>query len=205
MNDLESDWTKELQELNIWDDVYTLYEADDIEDKIVANIILCYTVLAYDNNSKMLEPHKDRWENKKKIIVKLAGLSALATKIYPRVLDNKHEEAFALANWYVDYQKDWRWGTIITYMDYDRMANNMSNKGAIDAQEGVQIGKMLELSTKRRREADLLLDEIRTEFLSLDTALSKEDREKITDVEINNFMDYAQYLHNKKAKENPVA
>jgi hypothetical protein len=202
MHKLEDDWTEELERLNIDDDVAPLYSAPGVEgNTLTGNIILCYTVLAYDNGSSFLEPHKDRWENKKKIMVKLAGLSAMTIDLYKKVISNEHTQSFDLATWYLNYQKDWRWSNYITLLEYHSMAETMSKKGALDAQEGIQIGKMLEISEKRRERADTLLEEMQKEFLSLDTACEKEGRPRVTDMDNTNFMSYENYLNNKKNKQ----
>jgi hypothetical protein len=194
-HDLEADWTETLEDLNIYEDVAFIYNAPGVEgDTRIGNTLLCFTVLAYDNKSKYLDPHKDRWENKKKILVSLDGLSAMTKEIYVFTLVNKHREAYMLADWYIKYQKDWRWDTIISNQEYHSMAQNMANKGAIDAQEAIQIGKMLEMSEARRRAADTLSNELRTEFLSLDTALQKEGRPPISDIDTFNFMSFEVYL-----------
>lgn len=200
-HNLEADWTEDLEQMNIWDDVSFIYDAPLVKgDNRIGNTILCFTVFAYNNKSRFLEPHKNRWENKKRIIVTLAGLSALTTMIYPKVIDNSHKESFELSTWYIKHQKDWRWETIIGNIEFHSMAIKMSTAGAIDAQEAVQIGKMLDASKKLRADADEMMDELQTEFMNLDTAMDKEHREKVTDVNVN-FMSYEAYLDTlKKSK-----
>lgn len=200
-HDLESDWTQQLEDMNIYDDVSFIYTAPGIEgDTLLGNIVLCFTVLAYDNKSKFLEPHKDRWENKKKIMITLAGLSCMTIPLFVKVIDNGHKESFDLSKWYIEYQKDWRWKDIVSCMEYHSMAIQMSNKGAIDAQEAVHIGKMKEISRRERKTGDEMMDELRTEFLNLDTVLEKEDREKVTELESTNFMHFESWLAAKQKK-----
>lgn len=192
---LEADWQKDLEDLNIYDDIEHIYKAKGIDgDARIGNIVLAFTILAYDNSSRFLEPHKNRRENKEKILVTLAGVGALAIKLYQDIIDNKHEGAFNLAEWYVKYQKDWRWTDAIAAIEYHSMGTNMSNKGAIDADEAYKLGKVLDSATQQRRKADLLIDELRTEFLNLDTVLEKEGRAKVTDLAAVNFMSYEVYL-----------
>jgi hypothetical protein len=137
-------------------------------------------------------------------MVTLAGLSAMTMPIYVKVIDNGHKEAFELSQWYIKFQKDWRWQEAITLMEYHSMASNMSNKGALDAKEAVDIGRMLQLSEQRRIRADEIVNELRTEFLSLDTALEKEDRSRITDMESIDFMKFETHLgaRQKALKQN---
>lgn len=201
MHDLESDWTEQLENLNIYDNIDFIYNSEGVAgDTRIGNTILCYTVLAYDNKSKFLEPHKDRWDNKRKIIVKLAGLSALTQPIYSALIENKHKGSSDLANWYIAYQKDWRWEEALTLMEFHAMASNMSKKGAIDAQEGIQIGKMLAESRKCREAADEIMNTLKKEFLSVDIALEKEGRPRMTDIQPDNsdFMKFEIYLNELK-------
>lgn len=201
IKDIESNWQPELEKLNIWDDVSFIYNSKLISgDNRLGNIVLAFVVLAYDNNSTFLEPHKDRRENKEKIIVHLYGLSALTIELFIDILNNEHFETYNLSVWYLKYQMDWRWKSSVTMMEYDSMASNMSNKGAVDATEANQIGKMLETAEKLRRRADELQNELRIEFLNLDTVLEKEKRQKITDVEKVDFMSFESWRKNNPPK-----
>lgn len=199
MHKLGDDWTEHLDQLNIDNEyVEKMYADPDIKgDALRGNIVLCYTVLAYDNRSRFLEPHKDRWENKKKILVKLGGLSVMTIPFFQQLIGNQHTACFDLASWYIGYQRDWRWGQWITLTEFHSMSENMAKKGALDATEAVQIGKMLEIAEKRRMRADEILDDLKKEFLHLDTALEKEDRLTITDVDNSNFMSYEIFLDQK--------
>lgn len=200
VSNLAGDWQEDLELLNVWQDIYPMYFSAGIsEDRYHANIVLAYTILAYDNQSDWLEPHKDRYENKVKIITRLAGLSAMTVTLFALIVENKHKEAFDLSNWYLNYQRDWRWKDVITAMEYHSMASTMSNKGALDAQEAVQIGKMLQEAKKVRETADETLNKLRVEFLSLDTALEKENRVKLSDVDNLNFMSFETYRKNNPA------
>jgi hypothetical protein len=202
MHTLETDWTEDLERLNIDLDCEEMYQSEGVNGNTrFGNIILCYTVLAYDNRSQFLEPHKDRWENKRKIITKLAGLSALTIPLFNLLIENKHDAAFNLATWYINYQKDSKWNRWITLKEFDSMAQAMAKKGALDAQEGVQIGRMLIEAEKAAEKANELLNDMKKEFLSLDTALEKEERPRVTDMENQNFMSYENWLDKKETKQ----
>lgn len=199
---LEEDWTQDLEELNIYDDVAPIYIAEGVKgDTRIGNTILCFTVLAYDNKSKFIDPHKDRWENKQKILVTLAGLSCMTVPVYQEVIYNKHKESYNLSEWYVKYQKDWRWTSVISGQEYHSMATKMANAGAVDSPEAIHMGKMLVQADELRLRADKLLEELRTEFLNLDTLLEKEERVKATDVDSANFMSFEIYLANRNKQK----
>src|SRR4051812_22638213 len=83
ISDLESDWQEKMEQINIWEDVMQIYDSPGVSgNQRLGNEILAFTVMAYDNQSEWLEPHKDRWENKKKIMVRIAGISCFSKPIY---------------------------------------------------------------------------------------------------------------------------
>lgn len=197
---IERDWKEEYFELNIDEEVAPVFESVNGDTRF-GNIIICFIVLAFSKDSKMLEPHKDRIENKKKIMRKLAGLSAMADEFWISIVDNEHEKAFAFMQWYIEYQKDERWQIILSYQDYAAVAQQMARRGPEDAQEAISIGKMLEIAEGRIFRAKELRTEIQQEFMSMDKILSADGLRAMTKPENSNFMRYETYMAEKKLKE----
>lgn len=196
IKDLESDWQEELERINIWEDIQFIYNAPGM-DRYIANITLAFTVLAYDNRSKWLNFHKDRYEDKKAILHRIAGDPAVRHEILLDVIYNRHKEGYDLSNWYLKYQKDWRWQMIITHIEFSSMAEKIAARGAIDAKDAIDIGKMIEIGKQRRQDADDMVDKLRKEFIALDTVLEKEGRVKISDIDEENFMSHEQWIKNR--------
>lgn len=197
---LEKSWTEELEALNIWDDVSDLYcISTDIKNgsfipEYQANTILAFIVMAYDNRSEFLEPHKDRYDNKVKILTRLAGPAALNNSIFNNLVYSLHDDCNKVINWYIDYQRDWRWKDVLVSREYAAKTMARVMNGEIDA------GKMLNESREMNTEADRMLDILRTEFLNLDTALDKEQKPKITDFASINFMSHEAFIRNREKK-----
>jgi hypothetical protein len=85
------------------------------------------------------------------------------------------------------------------------MTDAIALVGSNDPGEGVKIGKMMKEGTDRQRSADALLKEIREEFMNLDTALEKEGRPKITEMENFNFMRHEDFVASSEKAKNKEA
>lgn len=175
---LSSDWKSGLEDLNIWDDVKMLYGFADAPYD--GNLLLCYITLAYHKDSTFLEMHKDRAENKEKIMLSLAGNSKITgCKHILQALIGGNEEIESVINWLLGYQKDWRWITIISCFEYhSKSVRTRTSSQIFTAKENVEVGNYLDQGIKKRLEGERLLKEIRIEFVNLDTALEKEGRQK---------------------------
>lgn len=198
INDLECDWRDPLEELFVWDDVSQLWFGKEPDE---ANTVFAFIVLAYHNKSRYLEAHKDRYDNKLKIFSKLAGPSFLTREWYRDVLYNFDKIANYIISWFIEFQKDWRWDSIVTGMEYAARANAMSLMGGNSPKEEVDIGKMIKEGKDARRAADALLEEIRIEKVNINMALKKEDRKEMTDMESGNFMRHEHFVLAKQKSE----
>lgn len=194
IRDIESDWQPALDEINIWLDVQDLYFYSKIKEPHHANIILAYIVLAYDGNSKWLEPHKDRHDNQIKILTRLAGMSAMQNPFYNDLVFGFDKMILQMINWYVDYQKDWRWKDIVAADTYHSTALQMSMAGSIDPAIMKAIGQTRQLARADKKIAEQMRNEIRTEFLNLDTILEKEGKPKATEVIEKDFMNHESWV-----------
>jgi hypothetical protein len=108
-NELDEDWRPKLDRMNIWNDVGELWFGTD---QYESNVIFAYMVLAYSNLSDMLDAHKNRYDNKLKILTHLVGPSCLTNERYRDMLYNQDKVLNRIIKWYIEYQKDWRWGKI---------------------------------------------------------------------------------------------
>jgi hypothetical protein len=175
----EDNWSEELDKVNIWHMVQPLYK--EIEDRRTANIILAFIVLAYDASSDYLQITKDRLMDKRSIMMRLAGESCFDKEIFLQaVLGDDGGPIDSTIEWYIDQQKDWRWQTIVTGIEFHSRAQALS-KGADSLKDMHSAGSTLNVAEERREKADRYLDNIRTEFADLDTALEKEDRVKVSE------------------------
>jgi hypothetical protein len=203
---MEEHWMRELDLIDCYEMCNDVYRCPEVgAEDWKGNIIVAFTVMAYTKGSPWLEFQKDRWMNKRNIMARIAGLSANTDPLYIAVVENLHAPSFNLASKYLEYQKDWKFKNIIVNYEYHSMTEAMSQRGAADAQEAIAIGKALREGKQNRMEADEMLKELQKEFMPLDAALEKEGRNKITDMENNNFMRHEQWLARQKRLPKPTA
>lgn len=202
LRNLESDWQKELEDMNIWNDVEDLYYVfhDEQDNKkqislLEGNTLLAFIVLSYDNKSQFLEPHKDRFDNKVKIITRLAGPSAMVNDAYKNAVYCQDHCCNNIIDWYVNFQKDSRWKTVLANKEYASQATALAMVGPANSKDGVDMGKMLKEAEERDIAADKMLDTLRSEYLSLDTILEKEGKQKATSMDdTTNFMSHEGFI-----------
>jgi hypothetical protein len=190
---VDSDWKPHLDRLGIWGNVFNLYA--EAPDGPTANKLLAFIVLAYNYQSEMIELSKDRLEVKRRIMIRVAGLSYTESKILADAAVGLNTVVNKVAAWHVEEQKDWRWGDIISKIEYHSRVNaDVSLELDLDS-DGA---KKLEAATKLRRDAAIMWDEIRREFLPLDNALTAEGKPKITDnIKVSDFTSWEGYIRQK--------
>lgn len=198
---LDTDWRPDLERLNVWEDVEGIYDMfyEEKKSKVLAtnlqsNTIFAFIVLSYDQHSLWLEHHKDRFENKTKIITRLAGPSALDLNLYNDLVYSMNLDCNKVINWYINYQKDSRWQRIISSKEYSSKANSLAMDVLGSPKDGVDIGKMLAEADLRDEAANKLLDILRGEYMILDAILEKEKRPRATDMEQTNFMSHEGFI-----------
>lgn len=187
---MDSDWKTHLDRLGIWDRVSILYsEANNGPE---ANRLLAFIVLAYHYRSDMIEIAKDRLEVKRKIMIRVAGLGFKDSKILSDAAVGLSAVSNKVSAWFVDEQKDWRWGDIISKIElHSRTIASISHELEPDDSSI----KRLDGSTKLRKDADAMWNEIRREFLPLDNALTAEGKPKITDtLSVKDFTSWESYV-----------
>lgn len=190
---LEVDWTSELEEMGIWDEASPLYA--NINQRRDANIIVAYVFFAYHSKSIYLDPFKDRLENKRSIMMRIAGKDCFDRELFLDAVLGGDAIIDEFIEFIINDQRDWRWNTIVSNMEF---ASKVTAKSRTE--DFKQSADLLELADKRREKADKLLEEIREEFVDLDTVLEKEGKAKITD-KTSDFMSWELYTRKKKFAE----
>ena len=195
---IDSDWTEALDRINIWHEIEPLYT--HIDNRVISNTIFAFIVLAYDAESEFLEPLKDRITNKRSIMIRLAGKDCFKKEIYTEAVlgDSYTGEPQGIIDktiqWYIDQQRDRRWGKIISGFEFDSKATALAS-GASDMDGMKEAGTILDSAKKRLEDATKLLEEIRREFVDLDTVLEKEDKLKVTDRLKNDPTNWEMFIH----------
>lgn len=193
--DLDGDWTEELERLNIWDDVSPLYI--ELNNRRQANILVTFIWLAYDGSSEQIEPHKDRLQNKRTILSKLAGKECFTKEIYLDAVLGGNMVIDNVIEFCVNNQKDWRWTSAISSLEFASKARAKSFSADKES------GDMLEMADKRQDKANKILDELRQDFVDLDAVLDAEGKAKITDrvEDTPDFMSFELYIKQRKFKD----
>lgn len=203
---IEDDWTEELDNHNLWIDVEDFYnEIMRKNDRWVANVIFAFIVLSYDASSDYLTLTMDRIANKRSVMKRLAGPSYQTNQILVEaVLGDSDQTSRGIIDktieWYIERQKDWRWGEILSNIEFHSRGLALS-QGANAIKEMKEAGSMKETATLLREKADVFLDNIRKEFVDLDTVIEKEGRVKLTERLKNDHSSWELFILMKNNKE----
>jgi hypothetical protein len=194
--DLNKDWSEDLKRINIYQDVDVLYSTYDMHH---ANCILAFIIFSFHSESERLELHKDRLENKTKIMCSLVGDWAMTIKEFKDSVDGNDKAANEVINWIFEYQKDWRWTQVELDFSYHAQIREMTKSisSTEDAKDALQKGKCIEEALKRRRQGEALLKEMQQDYMNLDTIAKQENRNEPTK-EIKGIMSWEDHKRNKK-------
>jgi len=189
--DLSKNYKEELWEYNMPETFANIYFAsENVED---ANRIICFIVYAYSPDSLWLDLNKDRTSNKLRILHNLGADTN--NKLYQEIIDNKSELAGMAIFDFLEGLKSWRWRAIFDLLDYsskmfrfasqetesDISYQKMNKDGEVkDIKETLDIdtiskvnkekGLLLNQAIEKRKHSDLLLEEIKKQFVATDTA-----------------------------------
>lgn len=190
--DLTADWTADLESINIWDEVSDLY--DSLDNRKQANIIVAFIWLAYDASSEQLEPHKDRLQNKRKILSKLAGDNCFAKEVYLDAVLGGNPIIDSVIEFCINNQRTWKWTAAISNLEF---ASKVTAKSYAADKEA---GDLLDLADKRRDKANKLLEELREEYVDIDRVLINEEKTPITDriESTDDFMSWGLFIKKRK-------
>jgi hypothetical protein len=190
-NDLSADWLSLLDDYNFNSEFGAIYSMQlDIEDK---NRIICYIIYAYDPDSLWLDFNKDRLANKMKILESLAADTRLP--IYQEVVYGSNDRVGMCIFNFLENLKTWEWRTVFELLDMaskiqrfatdetedERSYQKMNKEGElktitseIDITTLVKAyqGKsdLLDQAIEKRKKADVILADIKKNFLSTDIA-----------------------------------
>lgn len=159
------------------------------------NRLICFTIFAYDPDSPKLNIQKDRYENKYQILKGLGG--AVDSTTMQHILTGENEQYNMVVLNYLETLTNWKWIQIFSYLEYHskmiRFANEKtdSEKSFKVDKEGMKTvtseydievltkvakekGNLLIQAQEARNKAELLLEEIRKEFVVTDNATQQD-------------------------------
>lgn len=189
--ELDKDWKEELIDYNMPDTFKNIYTLDTtIENK---NRIICFIIYSYSPDSLWLDLKKDRLENKTKILHNLNADSG--SILFTDILYNRNDIVGTAIYDLLENLKSWKWRGIFDLLDYsskmfrfatqdteqEKTIEKMNKEGEVkritsdyDIETISKINKekgiLLEQAIEKRKKADLLLEEIRKEFVATDIA-----------------------------------
>lgn len=223
--DLSIDYKYLIYEYNMPDTFANIYSiASDIKE---ANTIICFIIYAYSPDSLWLDLKKDRLENKLKI---LHNLNAnVKSELIQGIINGDNEIAGIAIFDFLEELKSWRWRTIFDLLDYssrmsrfatqvteaERRYQKINKEGEVkDVIEELDIdviskvnkekGMLLDQSIAKRKQADVLLEEIRKEYVGTDNATQSDFGFMFTDTskkrDILSWRTFVTELNEKKQK-----
>lgn len=199
IRNMNADWKDDLDRMGLWDNFYNLYALADDNKK--GNILVGFVALAYNYRSDMIEISKDRLETKRRIMIKLGGLTAMDDKLLHDSAYGLNDTVNRVAGWYANDQKDWRWPDIISKIELHSRANALSAASLFPDSE---VAKLLKEATLARKEAQEMWNDLRREYLPLDNALAAEGLVKLTDRMTVDFANWESYIRALKTEEKKV-
>lgn len=224
--DLKKDWKDDLRDYNMPDTFQNIYSIASVED---ANRVICFIVYAYSPDSLWLDLKKDRLENKLKI---LNNMDANANSIlFQDVITNKNEISGMAIFDFLEGLKSWKWRAIFDLLDYsskmfrfattetesEKTFDKMNKEGEVKtltqeldidliSKVNKEKGLLLDQAIAKRKQADILLEEIRKEFYVTDTVVQQDLGFNFTDTskrkDILSWRDYIKGLNDKKQQQN---
>lgn len=187
-----------LQEINIHKIFEKLFRQDITSRE--RNVIICFIIYAYDNDSLWLNLKQNRYDNKLKIFKSLTD--DIESDSYRGMLDNTNDLINDIIIRYVEDQTTWKWTQITSYLDFhsnmirfaskkteteksidkligkgdDQKVETLTSDYDMDtiAKVNKQKGDLLDQALSARQKADTLLAEIKNEFVQLDHAIQQD-------------------------------
>lgn len=192
--DLSKDWKDELRDYNMPDSFASIYSTTDIEN---ANRLICFVVYAYNPDSLWLDLRKDRLENKTKILHHLDA--NIDTLLFQDVINNKNEVVGMAIFDFLEQLKNWKWRAVFDLLDYsskmfrfatqdteeERSFDKMNKEGEVKtlvqsfdidtiSKVNKEKGLLLDQAIAKRKQADILLEEIRKDYVVTDNAVQQD-------------------------------
>lgn len=203
---MNESWIDQFDGIGIASEVSFIYQQGWTVE--FANRVFAFIILSYDNKSGWIEMHKNRLDNKRNIMKKLGG--NVSEKEVSSVVEGRSLAANRLRIWFMKYQRDWRWDTIMTCFDYHAEMMEFGGARTMEELEDVEYiedeengireektyrevpvdklakgnldkGKNIAEGIAMRQKGEALWEEIKKEYVQLDSALEKEGFKRITE------------------------
>ncbi|HUM53593.1 MAG TPA: hypothetical protein PK431_17365 [Chitinophagales bacterium] len=218
--DLNKNWQDELFEYNMPDTFKNIYSLDT--PLANANRIICFIVYSYSPESFWLDLKKDRQENKIRILNNLEA--DINLEIFDDILNNRNEIVGMAIFDFLEGLKSWKWRAIFDLLDYsskmfrfatqeteeERTIEKLNKEGEVKritteydietiSKVNKEKGLLLEAAIAKRKNADVLLDEIRKEFVTTDTATQSDFKFIFTDTaKKKDILSWRSFIKNEK-------
>ena len=177
---MHADWSDALAQIDIYDPVSALY---DTYDTYHANLLLCFLVLSCHQDSGYLDRKKDRIDDKKRIMVSLAGPSCLSDPLISQVVFEIPGGPVAqVMDWLFDYQMDARLKARDALDTYSSIA--LSKVAQINSENDPktmkEVGQLIDVALSARERADALDKKIKEDFAALEDMATQDGRKSPT-------------------------
>lgn len=191
----DNNYTDTLKEYNLYNTFQDIYSLNLNLEQL--NLLVAFIIFAYDPDSLRLDIRKDRFDNKVDIMLSL-NIDTNEEIIQP-ILTNENETFNHCVLNYLEKLTNWRWPTIYSLLDYHssmiRFANQktesekrfdkITKDGEVKevvqdydiesiSKVNIQKSEIFNRAIKARRDADELLEDIRKEFMIVDTVIQQD-------------------------------
>lgn len=191
----DNNYTDTLKEYNLYSTFQDIYSLNLNLEQL--NLLVAFIIFAYDPDSLRLDIRKDRFDNKVDIMLSL-NIDTNEEIIQP-ILTNENETFNHCVLNYLEKLTNWRWPTIYSLLDYHssmiRFANQktesekrfdkITKDGEVKevvqdydiesiSKVNIQKSEIFNRAIKARRDADELLEDIRKEFMIVDTVVQQD-------------------------------
>lgn len=187
------------------------------------NKILCYIVLAYDNDSSWLNINQDRKENKLRILSSLEVDTS--SNLFVSIMQNEHDEVNKVIIEYLIEQTTWEWQMVMSNLDYSQnmlrfvMKKTDTEKTFDQANKDGQVETMteeyditkitkvnkekddlLKAAADARARADEFLAKIKAKYVKLDHAVQQDFNFEMTDEKNIDPMSWKQFIEHRNRR-----
>lgn len=220
--EMDKNWLPDLEEINLHKIFEPIYRLNFNISNI--NSIIGFIVLSYDNDSSWLNLKQDRYDNKIKILRSLTEDYRLSQ--FEEIAKNENDTVNEVIGEYLIEQATWKWRQIMVSLDFhsntlrfvsqkmdtekrtDKL-NKDEKKVTLVEEYDIELlvkvsrqkGELLEQALKARRDADLLLSEIRKEFVQMDNAVQSDFNFSPTDEKRINPESWRDYIKDRNKRK----
>jgi len=202
---LDKNWYEEMESINLHKIFYPIFLTNQTIE--VCNTIVCYIILAYDNNSNWINLNADRLEDKHKILL---GLNAdINDAVYSDVINMRIVEIQDVIVDYLISITNWKWRTILSCFDFHAINIKIATEPttSIDELDKAKInkakGELLKEAIRQREVGENLLKEIKAEYVKTDRATNQDFHFEVTDekrIDPLSWREYIKGLNDKGSK-----